>query len=171
MIKNFKFSRPFHLRIYQACWEIVRVMLFSFPLFPNTFRIQTLRLFGAKIGAGVVIKPSVYIKLPYNLNVDGFSWLGNNVWLDNDEMITLGEDVCISQFVKIITGNHDYLSDNFKYFGSPVVIQNNCWITADCLILGGSTISSNCVLGPRSTAYPGKDNIIGKVKRGRKICR
>ena len=55
-----------------------------------------LKLYGAKI-EGVVLKPKVNIKFPWNLIVSENVWIGENVWIDNLDKVIIGDNVCISQ--------------------------------------------------------------------------
>ncbi|HTL81983.1 MAG TPA: colanic acid biosynthesis acetyltransferase WcaF, partial [Bacteroidia bacterium] len=47
------------------------------------FKRFLLRSFGAKVGKGVVIKPSVNIKSPWLLEIGDHTWIGEKVWIDN----------------------------------------------------------------------------------------
>ena len=57
-----------------------------FPI--SGFKRFLLRLFGAKIGKGVVIKPCVNIKYPWKLRIGNYVWIGENVWIDNLDTVT-----------------------------------------------------------------------------------
>ena len=51
-------------------------------------KVFFLKLFGAKIGKGLVIKNNVNIKFPWKLTLGNDVWLGENAWIDNlDEVI------------------------------------------------------------------------------------
>jgi len=51
--------------VRRALWYVINVAFFLNPLFPfSSLKCRLLRLFGAKIGKGVVIKPRVNIKQP-----------------------------------------------------------------------------------------------------------
>ena len=82
----------------KVLWYIVNMLVFKtmFP-FPSGSKVKILRLFGAKIGIDVIIKPNVNIKYPWFLTIGDNCWIGENVWIDNLAMVTLGDNVCISQ--------------------------------------------------------------------------
>ena len=67
----------------------------AFPI--SAIKIMFLRMFGAKIGKGVLIKPHVRIKFPWNLTIGNNVWVGENVWIENQAHVTIGNNVCISQ--------------------------------------------------------------------------
>ena len=65
-------------------WYFINVLFFINPLNPfSCIKVRLLRLFGAKIGKGVVIKPKVNIKYPWRLEVGNYTWIGENAWIDN----------------------------------------------------------------------------------------
>jgi putative colanic acid biosynthesis acetyltransferase WcaF len=49
----------------------------------SNIKVLVLRLFGAKIGQGVRIKPGVKVKFPWRLTVFDYVWIGENAWIDN----------------------------------------------------------------------------------------
>src|SRR3712207_2062095 len=71
-------------KLKRVVWHFVNVLFFINPLNPiSSLKIFLLRIFGAKIGKGVVIKPSVNIKHPWFLTIGNYTWIGENVWIDN----------------------------------------------------------------------------------------
>lgn len=109
-------------------------------------KILLLRMFGAKIGKGLVIKNNVIIKFPWKLTVADNVWLGENCWIDNLDYITIGNNVCISQGALLITGNHDYTKTDFPYRNAPIVIEDGAWIGAKAVVAPGVNIRSHSIL-------------------------
>ena len=59
-----------HRRIKFVIWYFVSAIVFETPYVPfYSIKSVILRLFGAKIGIGLCIKPSVKIKFPWNLSI------------------------------------------------------------------------------------------------------
>ena len=57
-------------RMKATVWYLVNVCFMNCSWNPSSrLKIRLLRLFGAKIGKGVVIKPGVNIKYPWNLSI------------------------------------------------------------------------------------------------------
>ena len=68
----------------RALWYVVNAVLFDSWLWPaSSLKVTVLRLFGARVGHGVVIKPRVNIKYPWHLTLGDHVWLGEGVWIDN----------------------------------------------------------------------------------------
>ena len=109
-------------------------------------KICLLRLFGAKIGKRLYIKPCVLIKSPWNLTIGDDCWLGENCWIDNLDKVTIGNNVCISQGALLITGNHDYTKVDFPYRNAPIVIEDGAWIGAKAVVAPGVRIASHSIL-------------------------
>lgn len=132
-------------------WYIVAMFIFETPLpFPYSLKRFLLRLFGAKIGKNVVIKPMVKIKYPWFLTVGDYSWIGEYVWIDNLASVKIGNNVCISQGCYIVTGNHNYKSETFDLMLGPIIIEDGAWLGAKSIILPNSIISSHCVISAGS---------------------
>src|SRR3954451_5656453 len=88
-------GRPFAVR---ALWLLVEAIVLLNPVFtPRRPKIWLLRLFGAEIGTGTNIKPSVHGKHPGRLKLGNNVWLGERSWIDNLVEVTIGSNVCISQ--------------------------------------------------------------------------
>lgn len=105
-----------------------------------------LRLFGARVGQGVLIKPSVRIKFPWKLTVGDYAWIGEDVWIDNLVMVSIGNNVCISQGALLLCGNHDYKKVSFDLIAKPIILENGAWIGAKSVVCPGVTCHSHSVL-------------------------
>lgn len=131
----------------QLLWYFVGSPLFKSYLFPISIsKVLIIRLFGAKVGKGVRIKPGVYIKFPWRLTVGDFVWIGENAWIDNIAPVTIESHVCLSQEVYLCTGNHDWNDPNFKLIPAPIYIHESSWIAAKCSIGPGVVIGRGAVL-------------------------
>ena len=92
----------------RLAWMTANRLLFltSFP-WPSRVKSSVLRLFGARVGRGVVLKPRINIKYPWNLEVGDHAWIGEGAWIDSLGRVTIGSSACLSQGCMIETGNHD----------------------------------------------------------------
>ena len=118
----------------------------------NGLRVFVLRLFGARIGSGVVLKPGINIKYPWLLSIGDHSWIGEDVWIDNLAQITIGSDVCISQGAMLLCGNHNYKSISFDLIVSPILLESGSWVGAQSTVCPGVTLGSHAILTVGSVA-------------------
>ncbi len=137
----------------QVCWYFVNAIFFINPLNPSSgLKRFLLRIFGAKIGAGVVLKPGINIKYPWKLSIGDHSWVGEKVWIDNLATVTIGKSVCLSQGALLLTGNHDYTSTRFDLVVKEIVLGDGVWIGAKALVCPGVAAGSHAVLAAGSVA-------------------
>lgn len=115
-------------------------------------RSTLLRLFGARIGNGVVFKPRILIKFPWKLAIGDNTWVGEGVWLDNVDQITIGSDCCLSQGVYVCTGNHDWSKETFDLVIQPVTVNDGAWLGAFARIGPGVTIGEDAVVAMGAVA-------------------
>ena len=134
-------------------WYICNVCFFRSGLFPF-YRLKTflLRLFGAKIGKAVLIKPCVNIKYPWFLEIGDNSWIGENAWIDNLSKVTVGANVCISQGAYLLTGNHNYSKPGFDLIVKGIILEDGVWIGARSVICPGVTCKSHAILSAGAVA-------------------
>ena len=134
-------------------WFYVNAVFLKSSFLPSSsFRIFCLRLFGAKIGQGVTIKPGVNVKYAWHLTIGNHTWLGENVWIDCLVPITIGNNVCISQGAVLLTGSHDYKKNTFDLITASVVLEDGVWIGAGAMVNLGVTAASHAVLTSGSVA-------------------
>src|SRR5574337_313057 len=99
--------------VKRGLWYCFNACFFTSRFPWNGFKIFLLKLFGAKVGNGVVVKPGVNIKSPWLLEIGHYSWIGENAWIDNLVKVSVGSNCCISQGAMLLTGNHDYTKSTF----------------------------------------------------------
>lgn len=134
-------------RVKIFLWYFVNALLVRASWNPFMgLKVLLLRLFGAKIGKGLVIKNNVIIKFPWKLEIGDNVWLGEGCWLDNLDRITIGNNVCISQGALLITGNHDYTRVDFCYRNAPIKVEDGAWIGAKTIVGPGVIVATHSVL-------------------------
>ena len=156
-------------------WYFVNALLVRASWNPFMgIKIQLLKAFGAKIGKGLVMKNNVTIKFPWKLIIGNNVWLGENVWIDNLDNVTIGNDVCISQGALLLTGNHDYTRSTFDYRNAPITVEDGAWIGAKSVVCPGVKVHSHAILTVSPVATKDLDaygiyqgNPATKVREGR----
>jgi acetyltransferase-like isoleucine patch superfamily enzyme/glycosyltransferase involved in cell wall biosynthesis len=136
----------------RALWMIVRAALFR-PSFHNWYgwRRLLLRLFGAKLGKDVRIRPTASVEIPWNLEIGDKAIIGDYAILYSLGKITIGSGAVVSQFAHLCAGTHDYTSRRFPLLRPPITIGQDVWIAADAFIGPGVTVGDRAVVGARTT--------------------
>lgn len=138
--------RPGRSRLAQALWYFFGLPLLRCSWLPgSSYRTALLRLFGARVGRGVVIKPGVRVKYPWRLQVGDFSWIGEDVWIDNLADVRIGSHACISQGAYLCTGNHDWSDPHIGLIVRPAELGDASWIGARAIVTLGVTVGEGAV--------------------------
>jgi putative colanic acid biosynthesis acetyltransferase WcaF len=140
-------------------WWIVQLFFFRFsPQALFGWRRFLLRLFGAKIGKNVLIRPTAQFTYPWKVSIGDRSWIGDDVVLYSLANITVGSDTVISQQSYLCTGSHDHTKLSFDLVAEPINIGNQVWIASRAFIAPGVTIADGSVIGMGSMVL---DNLPG----------
>lgn len=139
--------------LVRLLWYVTNVLFFLNPLNPvSSVKVALLRLFGAKVGKGVVIKPSVNIKYPWRLTIGNYSWIGEGVWIDNLNDVIIGNHCCLSQGVLLLTGSHDYKKSGFFLLTGKILLEDGVWLGAKSVVSKNVTCKSHAILSINSVA-------------------
>ena len=137
----------------RTIWHFTNHLIFNHAFFPfSSLKIAVLKFYGAKIGRGVLIKPSVNIKYPWLLEIGNYTWIGEKVWIDNLTKVKIGNNVCLSQGAMLLTGNHNYKMPTFDLMVGEIVINDGVWIGAKSVVCPGITCHSHSILSVNSVA-------------------
>lgn len=139
--------------IKRILWYVFGAIFIYNPFNPfSGLKASVLRLFGAKVGKGVVFKPRVNIKYPWFLEIGDHCWIGENVWIDNLGTCKLGSNVCLSQGSMLLCGNHDYKKTSFDLMVGDITLEDGVWIGAHAIVTPNVTCHSHSILSVKSVA-------------------
>ncbi len=139
--------------VKRGLWYVCNILFFTNRWFPfSSVKKGILKLFGAKIGKGVVIKPHVNIKYPWKLSIGDYTWIGEGVWIDNLAMVNIGKNCCLSQGAFLLCGNHDYKKSSFDLIVGEIHLEDGAWIGAKSIVCPGVRVGSHAVLSVNSVA-------------------
>lgn len=148
--KHFELDRKSSF-VKEITWYLVKSFFFLTPFpFPNYFKSFLLRLFGAKIGKGLIIKPRVNIHFPWKLEMGDHVWIGEEVFILNFEKISIGNNVCISQRAFLCGGNHNYKVSTMPYKNGKIILRDGCWVGANVFIAPNVEIGIDTVVSASS---------------------
>ncbi len=144
----------FREKLGRAVWMLAGKPLFRLS-FHNWygFRSRLLRLFGARIGTGVAIRPTVNIEVPWMVEIDDDATVGDYAIIYSLGMVTIGKRSIISQYSHLCAGTHDYADHAFKLIRAPVAVGSDVWIGTDAFIGPGVKVGDLTVVGARSSVY------------------
>ena len=153
---NSSFSRGAS-RGKEVLWWVARSVCFApwFPV-PSVLKVAVLRLFGARVGKGVVIRSRVNITFPWKLAIGDHVWLGDEVLILSLERVRIGSNVCVSQRAFLCTGSHDFDKDTFDLIVNPIEIGDGCWVGAQAFVGPGAVLPA----GTRVKA----GEVVGKMR-------
>ena len=123
-------------------------------LLPAFARIKLMR----RLGFDVDPSACIWAKCEFRSNevsIGSAVFVNIGFFHDGSAKLTIGDNVRIGQFVKVITGTHrigpSLQRCLMEAINAPVSIGSGCWIGAGVTILPGVTIADGCVVGAAST--------------------
>ena len=139
----------------RGVWTITLWRLFGYPLLKhlpcevfngrfNSVKIVLLKMFGAKIGNGVVIR-SCEIYYPWNLEIGDNVWIGYEANIYNLVPIRIGNNAVISQRAFLCTGSHDVAKSGFDLIVNGITIKDAAWVSANTFVGPGVTLNEGAV--------------------------
>ncbi|MGI9573772.1 acyltransferase [Alloalcanivorax xenomutans] len=133
-------------------------LVFMLPRFRLLNYIKSIYLrviFGAKIGKRVVFYPGIWIFTGRNLVLRDDVDLAKGVLLTTDGGVEIGYRTLVGYGTQILSSNHNMppLPEKIFYAGhskEKVVIGDDVWIGANCVILPGVQIGDHSVVAAGS---------------------
>jgi putative colanic acid biosynthesis acetyltransferase WcaF len=137
--------------ITEALWFVARWMFFdtSFP-WPSAVRVALLRVFGARVGQGVVVRGKVNITMPWRITIGDHVWLGEEVLILSLAPVIIEDSVCVSQRAFLCTGSHDHTKPAFDLITKPVTLRRGAWVAAQAFIAPGVEVGEGAVVAAGS---------------------
>ncbi|MGF7135438.1 putative colanic acid biosynthesis acetyltransferase WcaF [Paraburkholderia sp. EB58] len=153
-----RFSIPSGFRgrnaVLVQLWWICQALLFRpSPQFLYGWRRFLLRAFGARVGKGVLLRPTVVVTYPWKVTLGEYSWIGDDVVLYSLGPIEIGAHAVVSQRSYLCGGDHDPARADFAIRSKPIRIGEQAWVAADVFISPGVTIERGALIGARSTVF------------------
>jgi hypothetical protein len=109
----------------QFWWIFDALFVRPTPQIFFAWRRFALRLFGARIGKNVLIRPGVRVTYPWRLVVGNNCWIGDDAIFYTIDEITLGDHTVVSQDAYLCAGTHDPREISFPVVASPITIDKS----------------------------------------------
>jgi len=139
-----------------------RLLLWAFPgrlVFRWTFhnwygvRRTMLRLFGARLGHSVIVRPSAVVTQPWNLTMRDHATLGDMCRVQCVAPVVIGARSTISQYSVLDTATRDTDARGLPIVLRPIVVGEDCWVAADVYVGPGVTIGDGTIVGSRASVF------------------
>ena len=138
----------------RVLWAVASATLFGLSPHPAyRWRAWLLRLFGAKLGRNVRVRPSVRVTIPWNLDLGDDVSVGDGAILYALGPIRVGDRSFLSQMAHLCAGTHDHTRPDYPLVRPPITIGEDCWIAADAFVGPGVVIGDRTVVGARSSVF------------------
>ena len=155
-LSSFRLPEGFRGRsaaVVQAWWLVQATVFRWSPQFAYGFRRWLLRRFDAKVGRGVLIRPTVKVTYPWKLSIGDHAWVGDDVVLYTLGEVDIGANAVISQMTYLCTGAHDYSRSDFAIYAKKITVEPEAWVAAGVFVAPGVTIGHGAVIGARSSVF------------------
>ena len=138
-----KLLRMLWAAVYTCCFRLT----FAHVEAHRWWRIQLLKLFGARCWKGIQIFPSCKIWAPWNLRTGRSVAIDDSVDLYNVDKIVIGNFVAISRRAFLCTASHDISDIDRHLVTKPITVGNGVWIGAQAYVGPGVSIGEGAVIG------------------------
>lgn len=149
-LKNYQNRHSLKSKILRAGWNVVWLMFGKWTpdhahVF-NLWRVWLLKLFGAKIGKGCVVKSSCEVWQPWNLTMGDYVALSENVICYTVDKIIIGSQTTISRDAFLCCASHDVTSPIMELTYAPITIGSNAWIATRVIVMPGRKVGDGAVV-------------------------
>jgi putative colanic acid biosynthesis acetyltransferase WcaF len=151
-------------RLLRVVWALAQPLFRWSPRPLWGWRRWLLRRFGARVGRGAHVYPTVRISIPWHLDLGDQCAVGDRAILYALGPISIGPRATISQGAHICAGTHDIGDAALPLLKLPIEIGAECWICADAFVGPDVRIGPRAILGARAVAM--KDVPAGMIMAG-----
>jgi len=116
------------------------------------WQILSLRINGAKIGMKISnFNGFIFHGKAEKLSIGNNTTINYNVFFQCWDKVSIGNNVHLSPFVQLYTARLiENIDERNKHSTSPIVLEDNVWVGANSIIIGGVKIGKNSIVGAHS---------------------
>jgi len=148
-IEAARVARPYSRNEYigRVLWILAQPLFRWSPRPMFGWRRFLLRCFGARVGTGAHVYPSVRIEIPWNLELGECAAVGDRAWIYNLGPVRIGARATVSHGAHLCAGSHDYRDPTLPLLRLPIEIGAQAWVCAQAFIGPGSEVGEGAVVG------------------------
>lgn len=105
-----------------------------------------MRRLGLKIGRDTFVSKDTYFMTPRCLTIGTGCCINRQCLLDARGHLTIGNNVCLSHRVNLVTGSHEVNTPDFQGRYRPIVVDDYVWIGIGATVLQGVHIGRGAVV-------------------------
>lgn len=144
---------------FEIVWYLAKLTFIQSSVpWPNAFKAVVLRVFGARVGRGLYLRPGVNIHFPWRLSVGDNVWIGDRCTILNLEPVVLADNVALAHEVYLAAAGHDVSSPTFAYANRPITVRSGAWIATRAYVGPGVTIGEHAVVAAAAAVVKDVDD-------------
>lgn len=136
---------PLFSILFFKTW-LKRFLSINSVLIRNYRRIK-LKIKGAEISELCEIGEIICNGNAKKLKIGHRTFIGKSVELALYDNIIIGNNVCINDNVKLLSGSHDINDPKWNHKMAPIIINDYAWVATNAIILPGVEIGKGAVVG------------------------
>ncbi|MBP5528601.1 MAG: acyltransferase [Lachnospiraceae bacterium] len=143
--------------IKEICKNLIYIFINYFITYIPFWPLRKLLylICGMKIGKGSRILMGTKIDGSSKIRIGKRTIVNENCFLDGRSGLTIGDDVTVAVYSRLISGGHFIDDEDFAYHGDEIIIGNNVAIFSGCTVLAGANIEDGCVFSAMSLVRKG----------------
>lgn len=133
--------------LYKAIY-FKRIIFCSIPRMNHSFKLAIQKKSKLIIGKKIRTRNNVSIRIynSGNVKIGNECFFNDGCSINCQDKISIGNNVICGQNVMFFDHDHDYKKNMKDFIKSEIVVGNNVWIGANCIILKGVRIGDNTVI-------------------------
>lgn len=142
---------PLKTRLALALWAAAwRLLYRPTPKFLYPWRVFLLRMFGADVKGHVFVSESARIRMPWNLELNDRSAVGECCEIYNLAPVRLGPRATLAQHVYLCGGTHNLEKQELPLVVGPIEVCADAFVGARAFVMPGVRIGAGAVVGAGS---------------------
>jgi putative colanic acid biosynthesis acetyltransferase WcaF len=142
-----KYSR--REQLMRVAWAAGRWLIRLSPRPFFGWRRFVLRQFGARLGQEVRIYSTTHLYMPWNVEIDDWAAIGEDVFIYSLGKVRIGKRVAVSYRAHVCAGTHDFADATLPLLKPPVTIEDDAFVGTEAFIGPDVTVGRAALVGAR----------------------